>query len=246
MIVVDPEVTRRKFERELELWREQEGVYRRRGWLMLGQDELTVDIGFLGRLPLGPQTIPTISVCVRIEFTNYDLEPPSVEFIDPLTGEYVSPSVQAIVGTEEGPRDLVVHSHPKTNRPFFCVPGVREYHDHPQHTGDSWLLHRQSGEGRLATICDRIWRTMARNLIGVQLNLQTLPGQQLQIQLRVANAPGEVAEAMWEQARQAEQAARVAQAGLVVPQGQALELPPEAVAALGVGPAPWPHAEDAP
>jgi hypothetical protein len=233
--VVDPEVTRRKFERELELWREQEEVYRRRGWLMLRQAELSLDIGFLGRLPVGRQPIPAMSACVRIDFTDYDLEPPSVEFIDPMTLEYVSPSVQALVGTAEDARDLVVHSHPETNRPFFCVPGVREYHNHPQHSGDSWLLHRQSGEGRLATICDRIWQTMARNLIGIQVNVQTLPGQ-LQLQLRVANAPGEVAEALWEQARQAEQAARAAQAGLVVPQGQAVEVPAAVAAALGMAP----------
>jgi hypothetical protein len=232
LIVVDPDVTRLKFEHELELWREQSAVYRRRGWLLLAEGELAVDIGFIGRLPIGPQTMPALSAAVRIDFTNYDLWPPSVEFIDPLTGQYAPPQVQALVGTAQDPRDLVVHSHPETSRPFFCVPGIRQYHDHPQHSGDSWLLHRQTGEGRLATICERIWQSMARNLLGVQLNLQTLPGQQLQIQLRVANAPGEVAEAMWEQARQAEQAARAQEAGLVLPQGQAL--PPEVAAALGL------------
>jgi len=82
---------------------------------------------------------------------NFDLEPLSVEFIDPFTGEYASPAVQALVDTEAGPRDLVVHSHPDTNRPFFCVPGIRQYHDQPQHSGDSWLLHRQTHEGSLAT-----------------------------------------------------------------------------------------------
>jgi len=238
MTVVDPEVTRRKFERELELWREQEDVYRRRGWLLLGEDELNVDIGFLGRLPIGAQVIPAMSACVRIDFTDYDLSPPSVEFIDPMTGEPAPPQVQALVGTDEGPRDLVVQSHPETGRAFFCVPGVRQYHEHPQHSGDSWLVHRATGEGRLATICDRIWRSMARNLLGVQLNLQTLPGQQLQIQLRVANAPGEVVEAMWEQAHQAQQAARAAQSGLIVPQAQSL--PPQVAAALGLQQPPAP------
>jgi hypothetical protein len=241
LIVVDPNVTRRKFERELELWREQSAVYRRRGWLLLAEGELSVDVGFIGRLPIGPQTMPALSAAVRIDFTNYDLWPPSVEFIDPLTGEHAPPQVQALVGTAQDPRDLVVHSHPETARPFFCVPGIREYHDHPQHSGDSWLLHRHTGEGRLATICERIWQSMARNLLGIQLNLQTLPGQQLQIQLRVANAPGEVGEALWEQARQAEQAARAQQAGLLLPQGQTL--PPDVAAALGLD-AGAPSAED--
>lgn len=231
MIVVDPEVSRLKFERELKLWRENEETYRRRGWVLLGRCELGADVGFLGRLPIGAQQVPAMTACIRIDFTNFDLWPPSVEFIDPLTGAYAPPPVQALVETDEGASDLVVHSHPDTNRPFFCVPGIRQYHDHPQHSGDSWLLHRNSGEGSLATICDRIWRAMARNLLGIHVELQTVPGQ-LKIQLRVVNAPGEVAPMLWEQAKQAEQAAEAAQSGPATPQGQAL--PPEVLAALGI------------
>lgn len=234
MIVVDPEVTRRKFERELELWHENEHTYRQRGWMLVGHGEIDVDIGFLGRLPLGPQPMPAMSACVRIDFKNYDLWPPSVEFINPFTGDYTPPQVQALVDSDEGPRNLVVQSHPDTNRPFFCVPGIRQYHEHPQHSGDSWLLHRHTGAGSLATICDRIWRAMARNLLGIHLEVQTLPGQ-LQLQLRVANAPGEVAPQMWAQAEQTEQAQRAQQEGIVLPQGQ---LPPEILAALGLAPAP--------
>ena len=231
MIVVDPDVTRLKFERELELWRENEDTYRRRGWILLAEKELAVEIGFLGRLSIGGGPIPAMTACVRIDFTNFDLEPPSVEFIDPFTGDYAPPPVQAIVDTDEGPRDLLVHNHPDTGRPFFCVPGVRQYHAHPQHSGDSWLLHRETHEGSLATICDRIWRAMVRNLLGINIQVQTLPGQ-LQIQTRLVNAPGDVAPTLWEQM---EQAARAAQSG-VVPQ----TLPPEILAALGVVAAPTP------
>ncbi len=57
-----------------------------------------------------------------------------------------------------------------------------------QHSGDSWLLHRGAGEGSLATICDRIWRALARSLLGLQVTLLTLPPEspqqgQLQFQL---------------------------------------------------------------
>src|SRR5690242_10037850 len=142
MAVVDPEVTRQKLEHELELWRENEEAYRRRGWILLGRRGLEIDIGFLGRVPLVGQAIPVMTACVRLDFTNYDLWPPAAEFIDPLTGEYTPPFVQALVGSDEEAQNLIVDSHPETNRPFFCIPGIRQYHDHPQHSGDSWLLHR--------------------------------------------------------------------------------------------------------
>ncbi len=237
MNVVDPEVTRVKLKRELELWHENEATYRRRGWVLLGHRELEVDIGFLGRLPLGAQPIPAMTACVRLDFTNYDVWAPSVEFINPFTGEYATPPVQALVDSDEGPRNLLVDSHPETNRPFFCVPGVRQYHDHPQHSGDSWLLHRGTGDGRLATICDRIWRAMARNLIGIHVELQTLPDQ-LRVLLRVANAPGEVAPAMWEQALSAAQAG---QAGNMLPVAQ---VPSQILAALGPAVPPSPSRQE--
>lgn len=33
--------------------------------------------------------------------------------------------------------------------PFLCIAGVREYHNHPAHSGDRWESHRTSGAGRL-------------------------------------------------------------------------------------------------
>jgi len=190
MPVVDPEITALKLDREIELWREQSEVYRSRGWLLLRRDGAEVDVGFLARIGLAGAVLPAITACVRFDYTDYDVQPPSVEFIDPLTGDYATPLVQAVVQTEEGPRNLLVGSHPDTNRPFFCVPGTRQYHDHPQHSGDPWLLHRAEREGGLVTICDRIWRSMARNVLGLQLALVTLPPeapQQLQVQMQIVS-----------------------------------------------------------
>ena len=100
MLLTDPEVTRRKLARELELWDANAETYRRRGWLLLGTSEQAVEIGFLARLPIGPISVPAMTACVRVDFTNYDLWAPSVEFIDPTTGEFAAPPVQALVEGE--------------------------------------------------------------------------------------------------------------------------------------------------
>ncbi|WP_241359668.1 putative metal-binding protein, partial [Escherichia coli] len=56
--------------------------------------------------------------------------------------------------------------------PFLCLPGVREYHDHPAHTGDSWLLHRRSGEGSLHFILESIWKHGVEPLDGFNVMVQ--------------------------------------------------------------------------
>lgn len=55
------------------------------------------------------------------------------------------------------PLTNLLQSNRPDDYPFICLPGVREYHDNPAHTGDSWLLHRGSGEGSLAFILEKIW-----------------------------------------------------------------------------------------
>jgi hypothetical protein len=175
--LVPKEVSRRKFQRELENWKQNEAIYRQRGWLLVRQQDLTVDIAFASvvRTSSSPSPLPVISVCIRLDFSNYDLWPPSVVFIDLFSGQPCLPHVRALITTPDGPRDLLVNGHPETRLPFLCVPGTREYHAHPQHTGDHWLLHRRMGAGALATISDRIWRSMARNVLGIRVTTQTFP-----------------------------------------------------------------------
>lgn len=188
MSLIDPEVSARKFTHELELWDENAELYRERGWLMLARGLQRVDVAFIGRVSLGQRAIPIIAACVRIDFENYDLWAPSVEFIDPATGEFAPPPVAAVSVTEEGARNILVDAHPATRRPFFCIRGTREYHTHPQHSGDSWLLSRAQKAGALATLCERIYTTMARNIIGLRMTLQTLPEglpQQAELELQV-------------------------------------------------------------
>jgi hypothetical protein len=44
--------------------------------------------------------------------------------------------------------------------PFLCLAGVREYHEHPGHSGDPWELHRCTGAGSLARLVEVV-RTYA-------------------------------------------------------------------------------------
>lgn len=183
--LVAPAVTKKKFDNELDLWDANADAYRRRGWVMVERGPLHVDVAFTAKLTLFGQVADIVCSTVRIEFTNYDVWAPSVTFIDIASGQPWVPPMRAIAHTTEGPRDLLIDQHPLTGAPFLCVPGTREYHTHPQHTGDEWLLHRSSGAGRLASLCDLLWRTTAQTLVGLHAMIQTNP-QGMNVQLQIA------------------------------------------------------------
>jgi len=51
---------------------------------------------------------------------------------------------------------VLLDDHPTTHKPFLCVRGIREYHEHPQHSGDEWLLYRESMN--MFSIVMSLWR----------------------------------------------------------------------------------------
>ncbi len=186
--LVPAQVTDAKFAEQLERWRANADAYARRGWVLLSAGDLSVDVGFLQNVPLGGLTIPVMTACVRLDYWNFDLWPPSLTFLDPITRNPAPPTVRApdrVSPTEV--RDALIDQHPNTLQPFLCLAGIREYHNHPQHSGDDWLLHRHLREGDLAVICDRVWRRMARNVLGLSLSVQSLapPGGQMATRLEV-------------------------------------------------------------
>jgi len=151
-------VSRRKLHRELETWREHEALYRGRGMIVLGVQDLWVEL-LVMRL-MANSRVSVASVCVGLDYTNYDLEPPSLTFLNPVTrlpDDPPFPPFQEVAG--QG-RNLVPGKHPETGRPFLCLPGVFEYHSHPEHNDGSWLSqYRQEGSGRLAMIADFLWKS---------------------------------------------------------------------------------------
>lgn len=192
--ILDPEITKRKFERELEHW-QQHSQYQERGWIILGIDENlpAVEIAFLGHLSISAGSVPlaVVMCAVRVSYDSYDLLPPSVTFIDALTRKPCRPHVGAFMSTPDGMRSILIDGHPITRQPFLCLPGVREYHNHPQHTGDDWLLHRPTGAGNLLTLCERIWRFMVKNVLGLTVNVQAMPVWPLQARLVIGIAQGD-------------------------------------------------------
>ncbi|TNC65784.1 putative metal-binding protein [Rubellimicrobium roseum] len=167
--VVDPAVSRTKFERELEQFRRLEAMHRQRGWWVMSAEFPVVQIAFAT-----PHCRPvSIAVCARIDFTNYDLWAPSVMFVDPFTGQ---PLTLEQVGVPfgralpDGTVQQMIQGHP--GRPaFLCLPGVREYHEHPAHSGDSWLLHRGKGEGGLYFLVDKISTYGSESIRGMRVDM---------------------------------------------------------------------------
>jgi hypothetical protein len=168
---VDPEVSQRKFARELAEYRMEQDAYEAKGWFLLNSEYPIVRV-LMVAANLKP---PALITEVRFDYTNYDALPPSVVFVNPLTGTPLQmkeigfpPLIRAVgpapvlPGAPPGlsvppPSQSLLTAHSADEVPFICVAGVREYHQHPAHTGDPWDLHRASGAGRLVRLLNVIY-----------------------------------------------------------------------------------------
>jgi Predicted metal binding domain len=72
--VVDLQVSKVKFDREVDQFRRVEAMHRQRGWWLMSVVFPIVEIGFITP-NLRP---PALALCARLDFTNYDLWAPSV------------------------------------------------------------------------------------------------------------------------------------------------------------------------
>jgi Predicted metal binding domain len=194
---VDPEVSRAKFDREVADFRANAEEYRRRGWLLIEAEFPTVVV-----VMAAPQlTPPAIVTGVELDYTNYDAAPPSVRLVDPFTREPyppdklptilkrgvrpngLPPGLQLPPGAQiMGEQPLMQWYNGEGSVPFVCVAGVREYHEHPAHSGDAWELHRADGAGRLVRLLEIIDKYGVKpiNQYAVQLVPQVMGFQQEQ------------------------------------------------------------------
>lgn len=179
---VDPAVTRLKYERELARLNEQRRELELRGIFLSASTSFPyIDLIFVPRhqlgalvpvtqqgvlfLPAGARVaieVPSLSATAfkaHFDLSDYDLEAPSLEFRSPWTDAALqfNTMFRALQFDEHRKTHVVLlDEHPSTHRPFLCVRGFREYHNHPQHSGDEWLLYRDSMN--MFSIVMSLWR----------------------------------------------------------------------------------------
>jgi hypothetical protein len=157
--VVDPAVSKEKFDQETKLFLHAMNIHRKRGIIVLDCSFPDIKLAFCA-----PHIKPSpIVFAVNINFTNYDLQPLSVKFIDPFSFTFLS---QQQLVHPFGRKIGIVNGQPQMQplalglpdgTAFICLPGIREYHDHPDHSNDPWLTHRgKGGEGTLGFIVDKL------------------------------------------------------------------------------------------
>ena len=183
---VDPAVSRAKFDQEVAEFRHFASDYRQRGWFLTEADFplITVLLATPGLQP------PALVTGARFDYTNYDARPPSVRLVNPFTGvpftaEQLPTALNRALPVQplqlpglpeggniqmRGAQPLMQAASP-ADVPFLCIAGVREYHDHPGHSGDAWELHRASGAGRLVRLLEIIHRYGVAPIRGYGVNL---------------------------------------------------------------------------
>jgi len=184
----DPRVSRSKFEREIDEFRRFASDYAKRGWLLAEADFPRAFV-VMAAPQLKP---PPIVTGVQFDYTDYDLRPPSVRLADafgrePYKASELPTTLLRQTESEALPAGLalppgmlaqrmiqqqpLMQSYGPDELPFLCIAGVREYHEHPAHSGDRWELHRREGAGRLARILEIIDTYGIRPINGYGVNL---------------------------------------------------------------------------
>jgi hypothetical protein len=179
---IDPIVNRSKYDRELGRLQDAREIMRERGIFLLSSNSYplidflfvprhllraVVPISQQGSLFLPPGAVAAVEIPglsarafkAHFDLSNYDLDPPSLEFRDPWTDELLAYNTmfRAIQFDQYRKGHVVLlDDHPKTHKPFLCMRGIREYHEHPQHSGDEWLLYRE--DMNMFSIVMSLWR----------------------------------------------------------------------------------------
>ncbi len=138
--MVDSEVSRLKFDRELQTLGEQRRTLESRGIFVLDSTAYPfLELAFVPRhlLQVGIPAVQTGAIILP-------------------QGAIMAVEIPSLAARAFKARLVLLDDHPITHKPFLCIRGIREYHEHPQHSGDDWLLYRQ--QMSLFSILMSLWR----------------------------------------------------------------------------------------
>jgi hypothetical protein len=156
--LIDPEITRSKFDREIAAFSRYREMYAQRGCFIVGCEFPEIKVIFCAT----KLTPPAVVFGALMNFDSYDLLPPSVKLADPFTfvpykanelptklehrlpagtqmnipdflgplGAQLPPGFQV----QFQPVHAFMQSFDPEGDPFICMPGIREYHECPAHT----------------------------------------------------------------------------------------------------------------
>lgn len=202
--LADPAVSQAKFEQEVSDYRAMEAEYRRRGWFLVEAEFPTAffvlaaahvkpapvvfgvefDFTDYDLLPLG---VTLVDPFTREPYRAKDLPTVLPRLVGAggagLRQEVVEAQVAEAIeaGLEGGAVQIrmevgqLMMALEPDDVPFICLPGVRAYHEHPAHTGDSWMLHRHRGAGRMGVLLEHLHRFGVQPVTGyaVEAGLET-------------------------------------------------------------------------
>jgi hypothetical protein len=184
MQYVEPAVSKAKFDQEIADYRRLRREYEQRGWFLVEAKFPEVFV-VVGAPNLRPSAIVT---GVLFNYANYDAQPPSVRLVNPFTRQpYLAKELPTTLNRalptqpvelpgvpgqlQMAAAQALMQTHGPDELPFLCIAGVREYHEHPGHSGDLWELHRASGAGKLVRLLEVIHRYGVEPLRGYGVNL---------------------------------------------------------------------------
>ena len=169
---VDPAISRAKFDREIANCRKLADAYRRRGIIILSAEYPDVTVMFTAIHAKPAAMVPFATI---INFDNYDVEPPSVQFINPFSAQKLKRSEigydfpRLMPGQENQAVMQPLLQAFVDEKPFICIQGVREYHQSVAHSADSWFLYRSMGPGTLGFLLDVISKYGAEPIRGAAI-----------------------------------------------------------------------------
>lgn len=128
-MIVDPELARRRFERDLNPLAVDPGLYAAYGVRLLSRQPHAAWVAI--RRADGAELV------LYVDGTDYDFRPAG--------GWWVLESGSLVPRVADVPASHGFQVPPtleKLNRTWLCFPGWRDYHDHPQHMEPGWARYR--------------------------------------------------------------------------------------------------------